>query len=102
MCHYWLRADDVDRSAEDCDGHVCYFAGVLNSSSGEDLENIIYWLAPNDDFGYMVPIIAIVVEILLMMFVFYFLVEGPEQHFQSKSTLSYNIMPCMIQELHEL
>ena len=26
-------------------------------SSGEDLENIIYWLALNDDFGYMVPII---------------------------------------------
>ena len=36
--------------------HACSFAGVHNRSLGEDLENIIYLLAPNNDFGYMVPI----------------------------------------------
>ena len=57
VCLYWLRANAADRSMEDCDSHTCSFTGVHNRSSGEDLENIIYWLAPNDDFGYMVPII---------------------------------------------
>ena len=50
VCPYWLRADAADRS------HVCSFAGVLNRSSGEDMKNILYWLALNDDFGYTVPI----------------------------------------------
>ena len=51
-----LRAIAADRSVEDGDSHACSFTGVPNRSLGEDLENIIYWLAPNDDFGYMVPI----------------------------------------------
>ena len=50
VCPYWMRADAADRSMEDHDGHACSFAGVHNRSSGEDLENIIYCLAPNDDF----------------------------------------------------
>ena len=57
VCPYWLRVNAADRSGEDCDGHACSFTGVHNRSLGEDLENIIYWLVPNDDFGYMVPII---------------------------------------------
>ena len=53
---YWLRANAADRSTEGCDSHACSFTGVPNRSLGEDLENILYWLAPNDDFRYTVPI----------------------------------------------
>ena len=56
VCPYRLRADAADRSTEDSDGHLCSFTDVHNRSSGEDLENIIYLLTPNEDFGYMVPI----------------------------------------------
>ena len=54
VCPYWLRANAADRSVEDRDGHVCSFACVPNRFLGEDLENIIYWLAPNDAFGYTI------------------------------------------------
>ena len=48
---YWLRANAADRSMEYHDGHACSFADVPIRSPGEDLENTIYWLAPNDDLG---------------------------------------------------
>ena len=51
VCPYWLRANAAGMSAKDHDGHACSFTGVPNRSLGEDLENIIYWLALNDDLG---------------------------------------------------
>ena len=71
---YWSRANATDRSAEDHDGHACSFTGVHNRSLGEDLEKITYWLAPNDDYGYMVPIInhqTIFKHFIILKHVFY-------------------------------
>ena len=51
MCSYWLLANAVDRHAEDCDSHAYSFTSVPIGSSGENLENIIMWLALNDELG---------------------------------------------------
>ena len=48
---YWLLANAADRHAEDCDGHVYSFTSMPIGSLGEDLENIIIWLALNDELG---------------------------------------------------
>ena len=51
MCPYWLLKATADRCMEDCDGHACSFTSVLIEILEEDLENIIIWLALNDELG---------------------------------------------------
>ena len=39
MCPYWLGANAADRIVEDCDSHVCSFAGVPTGSSSPMIQS---------------------------------------------------------------